>query len=47
MEFAELEVAVRELQAALEALLERMDRLEQSVDAELETLQLQINNLRN
>ncbi|MDE6576474.1 MAG: hypothetical protein K2L24_03735 [Opitutales bacterium] len=47
MEFAEMESLLSHLEALIEELQERLDVLDNVVDAEMESLQLQIDNLRN
>ena len=47
MEFAEVEALLREFETVIQEIKERMDMLERALDTEIETLQLQINNLRD
>lgn len=47
MEFAEMESLLSHLETLVEEIQERLDRLDNVIDTEMESLQLQIDNLRN
>lgn len=47
MEFAEMESLLSHLETLVEEIQERLDRLDNVMDTEMESLQLQIDNLRN
>ena len=47
MEYAEIEALLHDFETLIQEIKERIDMLERAFDTEIETLQLQINNLRD